>query len=389
MAWNEPGGSGGKDPWGNRGDQGPPDLDEVIRKLQQRLSGMFGGGSRDKGGGSGTRGGRAGSAGIGLILIIVIAVWLLSGIYIVDEGKQGVVLQFGKFSAVEGPGPHWYPRFIQSVEIVDVERVRSENLGTIPDEALMLTQDENIVDIRFAVQYKVKDPRDFVFNVRDPDATLRQATESAVREIVGKNGLDFIITEGRPEVAARAERLVQQILDDYQAGITVLKLNMQDAQPPQQVQFAFDDAIKAREDEVRQINEAEAYANDILPRARGEAARLLEEANAYREGVIARADGEAKRFTQVLAEYEKAPEVTRKRLYLETIEEVMARSNKVVVDVEGGNNLMYIPLDRVVGQQLGAGVSGLSDTQGTASDQSPGSAAASRARDRLRTREVR
>jgi membrane protease subunit HflK len=364
-------------------------LDEVIRKLQQRLSGIFGGGSRDKGSGSGTGGGRAGSAGIGLILIIVLAVWLLSGIYIVDEGKQAVVMQFGAFKSVEGAGPHWYPRFIQSVVIIDVERVRSENLGTIPDEALMLTQDENIVDIRFAVQYKVKDPKEFVFNVRDPDATLRQATESAVREIVGKNGLDFIITEGRPEVAARAEKLVQEILEEYKTGITVLKLNMQDAQAPQQVQFAFDDAIKAREDEVRQINEAEAYANDILPRARGGAARLLEEANAYREEVIARADGEAKRFTQVLSEYEKAPEVTRERFYLESIEEVMARANKVVVDVEGGNNLMYIPLDRLVNQQLGAAASELGDLQGSSADQAPKSTADSRARDRLRTREVR
>ncbi|KPK38380.1 MAG: hypothetical protein AMJ69_08575 [Gammaproteobacteria bacterium SG8_47] len=389
MAWNEPGGSGGKDPWGNRGDQGPPDLDEVIRKLQQRLSGIFGGGSRAKGAGTGSPGGRAGSAGIGLIVIIMAAVWLLSGIYIVDEGKQAVVMQFGAFKSVEGAGPHWYPRFIQTVEVVDVERVRSENLGTIPDEALMLTQDENIVDIRFAVQYKVKDPKEFVFNVRDPDATLRQATESAVREIVGKNGLDFIITEGRPEVAARAEKLVQGILDEYKAGITVLKLNMQDAQAPQQVQFAFDDAIKAREDEVRQINEAEAYANDILPRARGQAARVLQEAEAYREEVIARAEGEASRFSQVLTEYEKAPDVTRDRLYLEAIEDVIGGSTKVLVDIEGGNNLMYIPLDRIVGQQAGAAAGDLADIQQPSVEQSASSTGAGRARDRLRTREVR
>ncbi|UCE88755.1 MAG: FtsH protease activity modulator HflK, partial [Pseudomonadota bacterium] len=348
MAWNEPGGNGGdKDPWGGRkGEQGPPDLDEVVKKFQEKVTGLFGG--RGGGGRGGRMAGAGGSFGISLVLIILVAVWALSGIYIVDEGRRGVVLQFGAFNKITDPGPHWYPRFIQSVEIVDVQRVRSVNLGLTVDEGLMLTQDENIVDVKFTVQYAVKDPKDFIFNVRNPDATLRQATESAMREVVGKSGMDFVITEGRSEVAVRAQKLTQDILDGYKAGIVVTNLNMQDAKAPEQVQAAFDDAIKAREDKERQENEAEAYANDILPKARGQAARITQEAEAYREEVIARAEGQTARFTKILREYERAPQVTRKRLYLEAMESVLANSSKVMVDVEGSNNLMYLPLDRVI-----------------------------------------
>lgn len=382
MAWNEPGGSGGKDPWGNRNnEQGPPDLDEVIKKLQNRFSGLFGGG-----GGSG-RGRATGGFGLGFILAVVLAIWALSGIYIVDEGKQGVVLQFGAFQTITEPGPHWYPRFIQSVEIVDVEKVRSIDLGRVADEALMLTQDENIIDIKFTIQYKVKDPRDYLFRVREPDLTLRQVTESAVREIVGKNTLDFIITEGRAVVAANAKLLIQQILDSYQAGLLVLNLNMQNAQPPQQVQAAFDDAIKAREDKQRQINQAEAYANDVIPRARGKAARLIQEAEAYREEVVQRAEGETARFLKVLREYKKAPRVTRERLYLESMESVLSNTNKILVDVKKGSNLMYLPLDKML------------QPQGQRYTPSPSSSPASRepqsqtqeprVRERVRSREVR
>jgi membrane protease subunit HflK len=384
MAWNEPGGSGSKDPWGNRkSEQGPPDLDEIIKKLQNKFSRLFGGG-----GGAGRRPSTAGGFGLSFIAAVVLVIWALSGIYIVDEGRQGVVLQFGAFRAITDPGPHWSPRFIQSVEIVDAEQVRSVNLGRIPDEALMLTEDENIIDIKFTVQYKVKDAREYLFNVRDPDATLRQATESAVREIVGKNELDFVITEGRLEVAARAEKLMQDILDSYATGILVVKLNMQNAQPPQQVQSAFDDAIKAREDEQRQINEAEAYANDIIPRARGTAARRVQEAEAYREEIVAKAQGESDRFLKVLAEYNKAPQVTRERLYLEAMESVLANSNKVMIDVKQGGSLMYLPIDKLMQSQRQTSVPAPNETtsvvpSGTITEQE------SRLRDRLRSREDR
>ena len=386
MAWNEPGGSGNKDPWGDRKkEQGPPDLDEIIKKLQNKFSGLFGGG----GGGTSTRGRSGGGMGLGFIAAVLLVIWALSGIYIVDQGKQGVVLQFGAFNTITDPGPHWYPRFIQSVEIADVEQVRSVNLGRIPDEALMLTQDENIIDIKFTIQYKVKDPKDFLFNVRDPDATLRQVTESAVREIVGKSKLDFVITEGRQDVALRAEKLIQDTLDSYKTGLLVVKLNMQDAQPPQQVQAAFDDAIKAREDEQRQINEAEAYSNDIIPRARGGAARRIQEAEAYREEIVQIAQGESERFLKVLAEYNKAPKVTRERLYLEAMESVLANSNKVMIDVKQGNSLMYLPIDKMMQSQPRQSTSG--QEVGTTPNRSSrsGTEQDSRARDRLRTREVR
>jgi len=383
MAWNEPGGSGSKDPWGDRkNEQGPPDLDEIIKKLQNKFSGLFGGG------GAGRKRSTAGGFGLSFIAAVVLVIWALSGIYIVDEGRQGVVLQFGAFRDITNPGPHWYPRFIQSVEIVDVEQVRSVNLGRIADEALMLTQDENIIDIKFTVQYKVKDAREYLFNVRDPDATLRQATESAVREIVGKNKLDFVITEGRPEVAARAEKLIQDVLDSYNTGVLVVKLNMQDAQPPQQVQAAFDDAIKAREDEQRQINEAEAYANDIIPRARGTAARRVQEAEAYREEITQKAQGESERFLKVLTEYNKAPQVTRERLYLEAMESVMANSNKVMVDIKEGGSLMYLPIDKMMQSQRQIPVPAANETTSIVPNEMT-TEQESRLRDRLRSREVR
>lgn len=357
MAWNEPGGSGGKDPWGGRKDeQGPPDLDEVVRKLQNKLGGLFGGG------GGTPRGGGMGAGGIGLILAIAFLVWLFSGIYIIEEGKRGVVLQFGEYKDTTMPGPHWYPRFIQSVEKVDVSGVRGIELGLRADESLMLTQDENIVDVKFAVQYQVGDAQNYLFNVRDPDLTMRDAMESAVREVVGKREMDFIITGGRGEVVNNAQLLTQEILDTYETGLVILQLTMQDAQAPQQVQGAFADAVKAREDEQRLKNEAEAYSNDVLPKARGRAARLIEEANAYKEQVIAEAEGETSRFLSVLEEYRKAPTVTRKRLYIDTIESVLSRSSKVVVDTKGSNNLLYLPLDKLM-QRSSAAIPGVTSTK--------------------------
>lgn len=384
MAWNEPGGSGDKDPWGNRkNEQGPPDLDEIIKNFQKKINGIFGG----KGGGNRSTGSSGGGIGLTVILGILLVIWALSGIYIVDTGKQGVVLRFGKFLTITEPGPHWFPRFVDSVDVVDTEQVRSVNLGRLADESLMLTEDENIIDIKFTAQYKVKNPQEYLFSVRDPDLTLRQVTESSVREIVGKNKLDYVITDGRQDVAAKAEALMQKVLDDYKTGIRVVKLNMQDAQPPNQVQDAFNDAIKAREDKQRLINEAEAYANDVLPKARGKAARMIQEAEAYREEIVQRSKGESDRFLKVLAQYKKAPAVTRERLYLESMEEVLAKSNKVMMDVKQGNSLMYLPIDKLISNKSSGynkDSTSYTPTQSMPSNipQSP------RSRDRLRSREV-
>ncbi len=383
MAWNEPGNSGGKDPWGGRNnEQGPPDLDEVVRKLQDKFGGLFG-----QGRGRGTGGG-ASAGSIGMVLVLALALWALSGIYTVDEGQRGVVLQFGAYKDTTMPGLNWYPRFIQSVEEVDISSVRSIELGRRADEALMLTQDENIVDVKFTVQYQVKDARDYLFNVRDPDQTLREATESAVREVIGQSEMDFVITGGRSEVVERVKVLVQEILDRYRAGLTVVNLNMQDAQAPEQVQGAFADAVKAREDEQRLKNEAEAYSNDVLPRARGAAARLIEEANAYREQVIAQAEGETARFLSVLAQYEKAPAVTRKRLYLESMESVLSQSSKVMVDTKGGNNLLYLPLDKLMQRDLPLTSMGTADLA-LPQTQTQQQRTDARLRDAVRQREVR
>jgi membrane protease subunit HflK len=360
MAWNEPGGSGNKDPWGGNknNEQGPPDLDEVVKKLQQKFGGLFGGGGPRSAGSGG--GGKAGSIGFGLIAAVAIAVWAISGVYIVEEGTRGVVLQFGKYNKTTQPGPHWYPRGIQSVETVDIENIRGISIGfratgggrsgssSVGRESLMLTQDENIVDVKLAVQYKVSNASDYIFNVKDPETSLRQAIESAIRETVGKSNMDFILKEGRADVTAQTREKVQSIMDLYKTGLQVTTVNLQDAQPPEQVQDAFADAVKAQGDQARVINEAEAYSNDIIPRARGKAARQLAEANAYKEQVIAEATGEASRFTQVLAEYKKAPKVTRKRLYLEAVESVMSKSSKVMVDVKGSGNLLYLPLDKIM-----------------------------------------
>jgi len=351
MAWNEPGGNGSKDPWGNKGgnkQDGPPDLDEVFKKLNEKVTSLFGGKGGRSGGGSSSAGG---SKGFGFIAAIILVLWGLSGIYIVDEGREGVVLRLGAFDRITDPGPHWYPRFIEKVEIVDVDRVRSINIGATTHESLMLTKDENIVDIQFAVQYKVSNAKDYVFNVRDPDTTLRQVTETAMREIVGKNNMDFVIKDGRVQVANGTKDLMRDILESYKTGLVVTNVNMQNAQPPEQVQHAFSDAVKAREDKERLVNEAEAYSNDILPRARGKAARMEQEAAAYRDQIIAKANGETERFLKVLTQYKKAPIVTRERLYLDAMESVLSSTNKVMVDVKKGNNLMYLPLDRLQSRQ--------------------------------------
>jgi len=358
MAWNEPG-KGDKDPWGNRDDKGPPDIDEVVRKMQRKLGGIFGGIFGGGGSTSDTGGDSGGTMGFGLILLVAFIVWLLSGIYIIDPAERGVVLRFGQYQDVTEPGPHWHlPTPIERVEIVNVAQSRNAEIGyrsttgsvgsTIHSESLMLTKDENIVDLKIEVQYRVKDAAYYLFNVRNPDLTLRQMTESAVRETVGQSDMDFVLTEGRSEVASRTGSNLQGMLDDLQTGLEVTSVNMIDVQPPEQVQSAFADVVKAREDEVRQKNEAEAYANDIVPKARGAGFRLIQEAEAYKSQVIAQAEGETSRFLQVMNEYQKAPNITTERLYLDAMESVYTRSQKVMIDVdEGSNNMLYLPLDKM------------------------------------------
>jgi membrane protease subunit HflK len=401
MAWNEPGGGNNKDPWGGRSDQGPPDLDEVVRKMQDKLGGLFGGrkGKSKGGGGGGGGGSGAGFTGFGLILGIAAIVWLFSGIYIIDAGKQGVVLRFGAFSEITMPGPHWrIPYPVEQVKIVDVEQRRFVEIGyrsgsagqstvAVPREALMLTGDENIVDIKLAVQYQVGDAKNYLFNVRDPNAVLKQVAESAIREVIGKNEMDFVLKEGRAEVVSGTREVMQKTLDRYNSGLLVSDVNLQDAQPPDEVQAAFSDAIKAREDKERLKNEAEAYANDIIPKARGAAARQIQESEAYREALVAKAEGEASRFSQLLQEYTRAPEVTRKRLYFETMESVLSRTGVVLVDSESANSLMYLPIDQLMKQAPGG--RGFSGSNSADNASQAGTAGKQPVRPTRRSRETR
>jgi membrane protease subunit HflK len=375
MAWNEPGG-GDRDPWGGKGGDGPPDLDEVARKLRDRMNSLFGG----RGGGRSGRNGGGRSINFGLIAGVALAAWVLSGIYIIDPAERGVVLRLGKFNKITTPGPHWLMRGIDTVDKVNVDRLR-----TVSHRANMLTKDENIIQVELAVQYQVKNARDYLFQVRDPDYTLQEATESALREVVGGMPMDEFLSGGRGVIVQKTKQLTQEILDKYQTGLILTSVNLQDPQPPEEVQGAFEDAIKAQEDEVRYKNQAEAYALDILPRARGDATRMREAANAYKEQVIARADGETSRFLQTLTEYEKAPEVTRKRLYLETMEYVLANTSKVIMQVEDGNNLMYIPLDKLMERTGGV----TRDTDGESRFESGKAATGELPQRRMPTREGR
>jgi membrane protease subunit HflK len=366
MPWNQPGSGGNKDPWGGGGGrQSPPDLDDIVKNVQKSLGGLLGG---KRGGGGGDKSSFGGSGvpnKVGLLIgvLAVIGFWAWQSVYTVQQGVVGVELRFGAYSQTTQAGLQWAWWPIEEVIMVNVQKVNTVEVGyrttgnnrqssTVPREALMLTADENIVDLELAVQYNVKEPTDLIFNVAENSETIiRGATESALREVVGTSKMDFVLTDGRPEVARATKALLQLILDRYQTGINILAVEMQDAQPPKEVKPAFDDAVKAREDQVRLINEAEAYANDIIPRARGRAARLLPQAAAYQASVIARAIGEASRFTQVLAEYQNAPDITRERLYLESIEEVLTNSSKLMIDQQGGNNVIYLPLDQLMRQR--------------------------------------
>ena len=366
MAWNEPG-KPGQDPWGNgnnpndnkrperpqkpRGSGQEPDIEEMIRKVQNFFGGNGGGSNKS-----------ANKKGLFAIALVVLAVWLLSGIYTVDSAERGVVKRFGAFTEQTTAGLHWHlPWPIETDTIVNVDGIRNAEIGyrsdarnrngSVPSEALMLSKDENIVDIKISVQYQVSDVKKYLYDISDPDLTLRALTESSLRETVGKNTMDFVLTEGRDQVVTKVKALAQAKLDAYNTGLIITSLNLQDAQPPEQVQGAFADVVKAREDRERLISESEAYANDILPKARGQAARQLEEARAYYDSKIARATGQASRFDSVLVEYKKAPKVTRERLYLEAVTNVFSTTSKVFVGADSGTNLLYLPLDKMMGQQ--------------------------------------
>lgn len=357
MSWNEPGGGNRqRDPWGGK-DQGPPDLDEALKKLQEQLNGLFGGRS----GGGSSKG--AGSL-IGIVAVIAVTVWGLMGLTQIGEQERAVVLRLGEYNRIAQPGLFWYPRGIDTISRVNITQVRSAQF-----RETMLTQDENIVDVSMSVQYVIDDPKNFVLEVRDPERSLQHAAQSALRHVVGDSSMGLVLTEGRAAIAVQVRERLQQYLVNYTTGINVQKVNIDDASPPSQVQEAFDDVIKAREDEERVKNEAESYANGIVPEARGRAQRIKEEAEAYRQQVIAKATGEAQRFDQLLAEYEKAPGVTRERLYIDALEFVLSNTSKVMVDVEGGNNMIYLPLDKLAPAGASGAVGGGAMNRGLTSQQ--------------------
>jgi len=379
------------------GNQGPPDLDEMWRAFNRRLQDLFG---RRSGGGNGGAqppelpSGRAFGGGAGVLILLVIAVWLASGFYIVDASQRAIVLTFGKYSEQTNPGLRWrMPWPIQTDEVVNVSQVRTLEVGyrnnvrtKVLRESLMLTDDENIVDLQFAVQYTVRDAKDFLFNTRNPDEIAMRTAESAMREVIGKSKMDGILYESREEIAIKARKLMQEILDRYGTGISVSSVTIQAAQPPEQVQAAFDDAVKANQDRARQVNEGQAYANNVIPRASGSAARLMQEAQGYKQRVIANAEGETARFKDVLTEYTKAPAVTRERLYLETMQHVLSSTSKIVLDYKGSGNLLYLPLDKLM-QKGDAAMPSESDASQSQSAPAPTDTTSPRSRDSLRSRD--
>jgi len=364
MAWDD--GDKGN-PWRSDKDKGPADLDAVVRDLQRKLAGFFRGGRGGAGGGGGGRGGGESTLNAGLVasgIVLALVVWSFSGFYRVDAAERGVVLRFGAYQGLTQPGLRWHwPWPIESAETINIGATER-----ILYQGSMLTRDENIVNVDLVVQFRRTDPEAFLFDMRDPEGALVDVTASAIREVVGRNDLDFILTEGRAEIARDAQDLLQATLDSYGAGITIYEVNLQDANFPREVESSVQDSIKAREDRERRILEAESYSNEILPRARGEAARRRQDADAYRAQVVADAEGESDRFTQILAEYKKAPAVTRERMYIETLQAILTNSAKVLVDTEGGNNLLYLPLDQLMRQRA---ASSSDDTQRNVSGVAP------------------
>jgi len=382
--------------WGNKGGgNGPPDLDELWRNFNQKLSGLFG--RKGGGGGSSTPppSMRQIGGGAGLLAVVVLAVWLASGFYTVNATQRGVVFTFGKYTELTNPGLRWRLPFpIQTEENVDLSTVRTIEIGyrnnvktKVPRESIMLTGDENIIDIQFAVQYTVKDPLDYLFTNKSPDETVRQVAESAFREVVGANKMDFVLYEGREQVANDAQKMIQNILDLYKTGIAISNVTMQNAQPPEEVQASFDDAVKAKQDLERQKNEGQAYFNDVVPRAQGTASRLLQEAQGYRQSVLANAEGEASRFDQVLRQYEKAPQVTRERMYLDTVQQVLSSTSKILLDTKGSGNLLYLPLDKIMQMSAGALPEATMQSKQTLVEPTPNPDADARARDALGSRQ--
>ena len=350
MPWNEPGrgGGNGQDPWKGGGQQ-PPDLDEVFANVQRRLKKIIGGGDGGGGDSRGTGGG-PGVGGIIALVLVLAGIWTAwNSVHIVDESERGVVLRFGDYTRTLMPGLRFtFPAPVETLTKVNVAQVRS-----LENRARMLTSDENLIELGFAVQYRVLDPAAFLFEIAQPESTLAEASDSAIREVVGTNQMDFILEQGRGEIATAARDLLQQVLERYDAGIEILSFNLQLVRPPNQVQAAFDDVVRAREDQVRFANEAQAYANQEIPEARGRAARVREQAEGYRDSVIAQAEGEADRFVAVFEEYTKAPEVTRQRLYLQELESLYSNTPKVLLDVNSSNNMLYLPLDRLASGRSG------------------------------------
>jgi membrane protease subunit HflK len=345
MAWNEPGGNSGKrNPWGsNKPDQGPPDLDEVIRNLQRRLSALFGGGT----GGRGTGGGSSGRGfGAGTILLALATIWAFTGLYQVDAAERGILLRFGRHVDTTVSGLHWHmPWPIETKQIVNTAVIDS-----FTEQTRMLTSDENLVDINMEVQYRRANALDYAFNVYKPEDTLKEVSESAIREVIGRSKLDSVLESGRQDIVLRTQELIQRTLDAYKTGLEVTAVNLQDVRVPNEVAPAQADAIKAREDRDRLSLAAQAYANDLIPRARGNAVRQVQDAQAYKAQTVANAEGEAERFLKLLAEYERSPGVTRERLYLETVEKVLKSSRKVILDANGNGNLVYLPIDKLLEQ---------------------------------------
>lgn len=384
--------------WGkNKGDSGPPDLDDVLRNVNKKINNIFGQRKGGDGEGSRPQGSKPQSSGsIVTIIGLLVVVWLASGFYIVDEGHRGVVLRFGEYTDTTPAGLRWHmPYPVEKVEIVNVSQVRTVEIGyrnnvrsKVLRESLMLTDDENIIDIQFAVQYILNNPENFLFKNRNPDDAVLQAAETAIRQVIGKSKMDYVLYEGREQVAANATQLMQKILDRYEIGISISRVTMQNAQPPEQVQAAFDDAVKAGQDRERQKNEGQAYANDVIPRAVGNAARLIQESEAYKQRMIASAEGDANRYEQILTEYSKAPKVMRERLYLDMMQQVLSSTSKIVVDQKSGNNLLYLPLDKLISASGGAPVSSVT-VQPVIQEPIPDSSLRARESFRSRDREVR
>ena len=348
---------------------GPPDLDQLWRDFNQRLNKLFGGqgGGRDGGEGGGSSDGHGAGISAGVVAVVIGFLWLVSGFFIVQEGQTGVVMTFGKFSHSTQPGFNWrWPYPIQAHEVVNLSQVRTVEIGyrsnvrnKLARESLMLTDDENIIDIQFAVQYRLKNASEWVFNIRDQEETVKEVAETAIREIVGKSKMDFVLYEGREKVAFDTSALMQHILDRYKIGVLVTNVTMQAVQPPEQVQASFDDAVKAGQDRERQKNEGQAYANDVVPKARGAASRLMQESEGYKSRVVANAEGEASLFSKILTEYQKAPGVTRDRMYIEAMQQIFSSTTKVMVDTKSSNSMIYLPLDKLIAQTAAESAAGV------------------------------